>query len=212
MKTAVLALHYQNEVLHPEGRIALGVAREGDASAMVVAAASALLSGARAADVPVISVRISFRPDHAEVIRNAPIFRNVVASGAMVEGTWGAEFVEGLEPAAGEFVVHHTRISGFTGSPLAEILRALEIGHLVIAGVATNSVVATTAAHAVDLGWEVTIAADACSCRDARMQEATLESLALIAEVNSVSEIVAKFGRGLRPANHRCSKAKSTTL
>lgn len=193
MKTAVLALHYQNEVLHPEGRIGLGVAREGDASVRVVAAASALLTGARAAGVPVISVRISFRSDYADVIRNAPIFRSVVANGAMIEGTWGTQFVEGLEPAPGEFVVHHTRISGFVGSPLAEILRALGIGHLVIAGVATNSVVATTAAHAVDLGWEVTIAADACSCRDTRMQAATLESLALIGAVRSVSEIVAAF-------------------
>ncbi|KPQ05632.1 MAG: Amidase [Rhodobacteraceae bacterium HLUCCA12] len=191
MKTALLALHYQNEVLHPEGRIALGVARDGDASGRVVTAARTLLDGARNAGIPVISVRIAFRPDHAEVICNAPIFRNVVAAGAMIEGTWGTEFVEGLEPEPGEFVVHHTRISAFTGSPLAEILKALEVGHLIIAGVATNSVVVTTAAHAVDLGWEITIAADACSCRDPRLHQATMDNLSLIGDVRSVDEVVA---------------------
>jgi biuret amidohydrolase len=194
MRTAVLALHYQNEVLHPEGRISLGGSRDRDASARVINAARKLLAGARAAKIPVISVRIAFRSDYADVIRNAPIFRNVVAGGAMVEGTWGTDFVEGLEPEIGEFVIHHSRIGGFTGSPLAETLHALGVGHLVIAGVATNSVVATTAAQAVDIGWEITIAADACSCRDLRLQQATLENLALIGEVRSVEEIVAGFG------------------
>ncbi|MCC5988954.1 MAG: cysteine hydrolase [Pararhodobacter sp.] len=194
MRTAVLALHYQNEVLHPEGRIALGVSRDGDASARIINSARTLLAGARATGIPVISVRIAFRSDYADVIRNAPIFRNVVAGGAMVEGTWGTNFVEGLEPETGEFVIHHTRIGAFTGSPLAETLRALGVDHLVIAGVATNSVVATTAAQAVDMGWEITIAADACSCRDPRLQQATLENLALIGDVRSVEEIVAGFG------------------
>lgn len=193
MRTALLALHYQNEVLHPEGRIALGVARGGDASARVVAAARKLLSGARTAGIPVISVRIAFRPDYADVIRNAPIFRNVVTTGAMKEGSWGAEFFEGLQPEPDEFVIHHTRISAFIGSPLTETLRALDVGHLIIAGVATNSVVATTAAQAVDLGWEVTIAADACSCRDPRLQQATLDNLSLISEIRSVDDIVSRL-------------------
>lgn len=196
MRGAVLALHYQNEVLHPDGRIRLGVARDDGASNRVVAAARALLGGAREAGVPVISVRIAFRPDHAEVIQNAPIFRRVAASGAMVEGSWGAEFVDGLEPLPGEFVVHHSRISAFIGSQLAEILRALRVGRLIIAGVATNSVVATTAAHAVDLGWEITIASDACSCREPHLHAATLENLSLIGEIRSVAEIAEQFAAG----------------
>lgn len=193
MKTAVIALHYQNEVLHPEGRISLGVARDTAASGKVIAAAGALLSGARSAGVPVISVRISFRPDHAEVICNAPIFRNVVARGAMVEGTWGAEFVPELAPLDGEFVLHHTRIGAFTGTPLAERLQALGVVHLVIGGVATNSTVLTTAAQAVDLGWEVTIASDACSCADPIAQEATLNTLSHIATIRMVEDIVTGF-------------------
>ena len=190
MRTAVLALHYQNEVLHPEGRINLGVARDTDASERVIAAAGTLLSGARSAGVPVISVRISFRPDHAEVIRNAPIFRNVVARGAMVEGSWGADFVPELAPLDGEFVLHHTRIGAFTGTPLGERLQALGVGHLIIGGVATNSTVLTTAAQAVDLGWEVTIATDACACADPAAQAATLETLAHIAAIRPVADIV----------------------
>ena len=52
----------------------------------------------------------------------------------MVEGSWGAEFYEGLGPLGGETVVKHTRVNAFFGSPLEEILRILDARRLIMAG------------------------------------------------------------------------------
>jgi len=184
--TALVALHYQNEVLHPEGRIRVGLAADSPVRTSVIAAAEALLAGARARDWTIVHVRIAFRADYADLMANAPIFRNVRAAQAVIEGSWGAEFFPALMPdttRASEFVVKHQRINAFYGSPLEELLRNAGARQLVVAGVATHSVVESTVRHAVDVGFEVTVAADACASAQPAEHEASLHSMELIARV-----------------------------
>ena len=190
LATAVLAVHYQNEVLHAQGRIRLGVAEDAPRRAAVVTAAARMLSGARTRRIPVISIRIAFRPDHADVIQNCKIFRDVVASRAMVEGSWGAEFHDGLGPIDGEFVVKHRRTNAFLFSPLEEHLKCLGVERLIIAGIATNSAVEATARHASDIGYTVCVAADACSASDATLHDASLRNLALVADIEEVASLL----------------------
>jgi nicotinamidase-related amidase len=189
--TAFLALHYQNEVIQPQGAIRVGMAEDAPGRAALIANARRLLVGMRAASVPVVSVRIAFRPDHADVIANCRIFRDVVRLGAMVEGSWGADFVEGLGPLPGEHVVKHTRTNAFFGSPLEDVLRCLDVRRLVVAGVSTHSVVEATVRHASDAGYAVTVAGDACSSGDAAMHAASLRAMDLVAEVSTTGAILA---------------------
>ncbi|WP_136162675.1 cysteine hydrolase family protein [Sphingomonas flavalba] len=187
--TVLLALHYQNEVLHPDGRIRLGVAEGSDRRDAVVAAAARLLAGARRAGVPIVHVRIAFPAGHAGVRTNAPIFRNVVAAGAMEEGSWGVDWHAGLEPLAGEAVVTHGRVNAFYDSPLEAVLSDLGATRLAMAGVATNSVVEHSARHAADMGYEVVVAADACSAARPEVHDAALFNIALIGDVASVDSL-----------------------
>lgn len=189
-RTALLALHYQNEVLHPEGRIKVGMAEKSDNREHLKERAAALLAFARRSGIPVISVRIAFQPGHADVIQNCTIFRNVVKNGAMVDGSWGAEFHEGLGPLPGEAVVKHIRVNAFHGSDLEDVVQALGADHLIIAGIATNSVVSTTVAHAADAGYFVTVAEDACSSGNPDLHRACMENMKLIADVLTVDEII----------------------
>ncbi len=179
--------------MHPEGKIRVGIAEASLDRAAVIAAARRLLEGARAHQVPVISVRIAFRPDHADVAENAEIWRRVKASGAMAEGSWGAEFYEGLGPLPGELVVTHQRNDAFYGSPLADIVHGFRPERLVVAGISTTYVVESTVRHASDMGYRVTIAADACSSGSTEMHEASLKAMALLAEISTVDAIVAGF-------------------
>jgi biuret amidohydrolase len=179
--------------VHPEGKIRVGIAEASSERAAVIAAARRLLAGARAHQVPVISVRIAFRPDHADVADNAEIWRRVKASGAMAEGSWGAEFYEGLGPAPGEFVVTHQRNNAFYGSPLADIVRGFRPAWLVVAGISTTYVVESTVRHASDMGCRVIVAADACSSGSREMHEASLKAMALLAEISTVDDVVAGF-------------------
>jgi nicotinamidase-related amidase len=188
---AVLALHYQNDVLHPDGKIRVGLDADGTARRRLLERASALLTGARAAGLPIVHVRIAFRPDYADLLANCDIFRNVAAIGAVAEGQWGSAFYEGLQPLSGskrEFVVKHTRISAFYGTPLEETLRVLGARRLVVAGVATHSVVEGTVRHAADIGFDVMVAQDACASADPAVHEASLASMRLIARTGPVAQ------------------------
>ena len=191
--TAVLALHYQNDVLHPDGKIRVGLDADNGARQRLLDNAAALLDGARAQSIPIVHVRIAFRPDYADLLPNCAIFRNVASIGAVPEGQWGSEFYDGLQPLAGsprEFIVKHTRISAFYGTPLEETLRVIGARRLVVAGVATHSVVEGTVRHAADIGFDVMVAEDACASADPAVHEASLASMRLIAQTGSVAEAV----------------------
>jgi len=191
----VLALHYQNEVLHPEGRIRLGVAKHGAERTAVIAAAKRFLAAARDHGVAVISVRIAFQPDYADVKTNAEIWRRVVANTVMAEGSWGAEFYDGLGPLPGETVVTHTRNNAFYASPLEAIVERLAPKRLVIAGIATNFVVESTARHASDAGYDTVVVADACSAASVDAHHASLASLAMLATIRTVDDMIGEWER-----------------
>jgi biuret amidohydrolase len=176
VSTAVVALHYQNDVIHPDGKIHAGV---GDPA--LIGNARKLLRGARRAGVPVVSVGIVFRPGHRGVVTNSPMFEAAVRSSALVEGSWGAEFHEQLKPRRGELVVRHSRINAFYGSDL----------ELVLGSLGTHSTVEHTARHAADIGYEVVVAADACTAADPELHTAGLRALALhVSRVATVDEIL----------------------
>ncbi len=191
--TAVLALHYQNETLHPNGRIRVGLAADDPVREQVITAGAALLAGARARGWPIVHVRIAFRPDYADCPRNTPIFRRTVELGAVRDGEWGAAFFEALapQPSEREFVVSHTRISAFAGTPLEQLLHLIEAKRLLVAGVATHSVVEGTVRDAADRGFDVFVAADACAAADRAVHDASLASMALVASVTTVAEAFA---------------------
>lgn len=193
-RLAVLALHYQNEVLHPDGRIRVGLAANDPARDRVIEAARRLLAGARTLALPIVHVRIAFRPDYADCPRNTPIFRKTVELGAVKEGEWGSAFLDTLQPlttSAREFVVTHTRISAFAGTSLEQTLRMLDVQRLIVAGVATHSVVENTVRDAADRGYEVTVASDACAAASASVHEGALNSMSLIATITDVAGALA---------------------
>ncbi len=194
-QTTLLALHYQNDVLHPEGRIRVGLGARSERREPLLAAARALLAGARARGYPIVHVRIAFRPDQADLIANCPLFRNVAALRAMEEGSWGAQFFEGLEPdaaSAREFVLTHQRVNAFYGTPLDAILRVTGARRLIVAGVATYSVVESTVRHAADVGFSIHVAADACAAAEPAVHEASLATMRLLAEVGDVAAALAQ--------------------
>ena len=192
--TLLLAIHYQNEVVHPGGKIRVGIAEASSERAAILAAAKRLIDGARAAGVPVISVRIAFT-DHGAIAANAPIWRRVVAAKALAEGSWGAEFYDGLGPLPGEPVVTHRRNDPFFASSLAETVASFRPRRLIVAGVSTTYVVESAVRTASDLGYEVVVAADACSAASPAMHEASLKAMAELAEITTVNAALAELRR-----------------
>jgi biuret amidohydrolase len=192
----VVALHYQNENCHPDGKIKVGIGeREQAWRSEMLAAARRLLDGARRHGVPIIHVRLAVRPDHRDVIQNGPLFRQWVERNAWQEGTWGVQFYEGLGPVGDELVVTHIRNNPFFGSPLETLVAMHRPRRLVCAGVSTAYAVESTVRHASDLGYEIVVAADSCSTATRERHESALDTMALIATISQVDAIVQSFAQ-----------------
>lgn len=71
------------------------------------------------------------------------------------------EFKSGFEPVASEPVFQKTVNSAFIGTNLETYLRKNQICHLVLAGLTLPHCVSTTTRMAANLGFEVTLLADA---------------------------------------------------
>ena len=182
-------------MVHAQGKIRVGIAAGSPERAAIVAAAKRLLDGARAAGVPVVSVRIAFRADHSDVTANAPIWKRILAEKAMAEGSWGAAFYDGLGPLPGETVVTHNRNDPFHGSSLADGVASFRPRRLIVAGISTTYVVESAVRHASDLGYEVVVAADACSSASPEMHAASLKAMALLAEIGTVDAVLSELAR-----------------
>lgn len=86
-------------------------------------------------------------------------FRDLVAHCAR-EGMPGAQIMHLLAPAAGDRYVLKPRHSGFLDSPLELLLRQLQVGRVVIGGVAADSCILITAHDAHMRGFEVQVPRD----------------------------------------------------
>jgi nicotinamidase-related amidase len=191
----VLAIHYQNDNCHADGRIRLGLAEADPRREKLVAAAGRLFAAARAAGVPIVHVRYAWKRDYSNVSMNAEVYRQHAALGAWKDGDWGAEFLEALKPATGEVVVTHARMSPYYGSDLDAVLGRLKPRRVLVAGVSTSYAVDAAVRDSSDRGYEVAVAADACATGDPAMHDASLKAMRMLATISTVDEIAASFAR-----------------
>ncbi|KPU84122.1 isochorismatase [Marinosulfonomonas sp. PRT-SC04] len=85
-------------------------------------------------------------------------------SGSPLEtGTTGANFKQLTQPQGSEAVIEKTVNSAFIGTDLEANLRRRSITDLLICGLTTPHCVSTTARMAANLGFNVTLAHDACA-------------------------------------------------
>ena len=95
---------------------------------------------------------------------------------AITEGLGGA-LVAAIAPREGERIVLKPRYSAFDSTPLEILLESLEIERILLAGMATEMCVTQTAIAGRELGYKVTVLADACACVDEQREAIALEYL-----------------------------------
>jgi ureidoacrylate peracid hydrolase len=93
------------------------------------------------------------------------------------EGTWGAEFYEGISPLPSERVVIKHRYSAFINTDLNTVLKARNIQSVLVCGVATNVCVETTARDAYMYDYYVTMIDDCSAAYEAKLHLGTLENM-----------------------------------
>lgn len=181
---ALILIDLQNDINHPDG----GLADTAPTNAQALAvAARELVSWAREQSIPVIWTRLAFRRGHLDAVRNSISRRR----GTLLDGTWGAELLDGMGREEDDIVITKKRPSAFFATDLDLVLRALRVDQLVIAGGATNWAVESTVRDAHSRDYEVIVARDATGSFDEDLHAASLKSMgAIFARIASVAEIV----------------------
>jgi nicotinamidase-related amidase len=165
--TALLVMDIQNGIVE---RFASG-------SEALLAAVSRATAAARSAGVPVVYVRVAFRPGCPEISRRNKTFAAIATSAAMGLDDPATQVHSAVAPHPGDIVVTKKRVSGFAGSDLDIVLRSLEASSLVLTGIATSGVVLSTLRQAADLDYELTVLADGCADADAEVHRVLLEKV-----------------------------------
>lgn len=164
---ALLLMDFQNGVV------------EGFGNQAVVDAAVQAAEAARAHNIPVIFVRVAFRPGYPEVSgRNQSFSAAAANAGAsMHEDNASTQITEALAVRPDEVVVTKRRVGAFSGSDLDAVLRAAGAETLVLAGIATSGVVLSTLRLAADLDYRLVVLADACADRDDEVHRVLTEKV-----------------------------------
>ena len=100
-------------------------------------------------------------------------FAATKAAGRLLEPT----VIDALRPLPHEPVLTKRRVSALGTTDLHTILRAQEVGHLVMTGISTSGVILSTTRMAADLDFEITILADCCADNDAEVHRVLLEKI-----------------------------------
>jgi nicotinamidase-related amidase len=133
--------------------------------AAYLARVSDAVHAAREHTVPVIHVVVGFRPGMPEVSARNQAFSSVKQQhSAMLSDPRPA-----ITPEGSDVIVTKRRVSAFAGSDLEVVLRAGEINHLVLCGIATSGVVLSTVREAADKDYRLTVLADLCVDVDAEV-------------------------------------------
>jgi len=163
------------------------------ANETLVPAANRAIEAARKNEIPVMFVRVAFRPGFPEVSASNGIFGGISKSGtAMHQDSPSTQIYEGLHPLDSEPIVLKRRVSAFSGSDLDVLLRAAKAEHLVLAGIATSGVVLSTLRQAADLDFELTVLEDACADSDVEVHRLLNEKVfPRMATVTTTNEWIA---------------------
>jgi nicotinamidase-related amidase len=145
----------------------------------VVAAADRAVKAARANGVPVMFVRVAFRPGYPEIAESNASFGAVARSAgdAFTQDHAATQIHASVEPLGGEPVIVKRRVSAFSGSDLDVLLRGAGADTLVLAGIATSGVVLSTLRQAADLDYRLMVLSDACADRDAEVHRVLMEKV-----------------------------------
>jgi nicotinamidase-related amidase len=145
----------------------------------VIDAAGRAAKAARAAGIPVMFVRVAFRPGYPEIAAaNAAFSAMAVQAGdAYTQDHPVTQVHASLAPAEGEAVIVKRRVSAFAGSDLDMLLRGAQADTLILAGIATSGVVLSTLRQAADLDYRLVVLADACADADDEVHRVLTEKV-----------------------------------
>lgn len=171
--TALIVVDMQNIWVHPRGARYLPMSED------IVPKVQDLLRFCRSNQVPVIYLHTTKRKDLADVGIFAdikPQTHDANDEWSNFEGSPGAEFYDPVKPTESDILVKKFRYSGFYGTQLENLLRALGRDTIAITGVATNVCCDSTARDGAMRDFKVLFLSDCNASFTQDEQEAALRN------------------------------------
>lgn len=176
--TAVIALHWQVNVIKPDGFFGNMLAKPVSDSGAIDTSLK-FHHAAKDLGVPLYFTRFTIPEDQGQLVRNTPFMRMVgQAQEAFRPEATGSQLIPEMRTLAAQSgVVDNQKLSGLAGNELPQLLHARGINTLLLTGVATNLTVEQTARHATDLGFTVHVISDAVAAASEEIHAASLANL-----------------------------------
>jgi len=185
-KSAIVLVDMQNAFASKGGLLDIAGVDLADAP-RVVRTIQDVIGTARSAGVPVVHLRMAYKPDlsdaggahspncYKELAMHTMRARPEYKGKLLTEGTWDAAIVDDLTPQSGDLVITKTRYSGFAGTTLDSQLRVRGIQFLFFAGIAANVCVESTLRDAYFLDyWPILLSDGTMPAGGRSVFEATL--------------------------------------
>lgn len=194
--TALLVVDMQNDGCLPEG----WMARQGrDVSRItaMIPTLQRLLGAARTAGVKVVFVQQTTLPDNGSDPPAWLYFKTRdgrTRTDYMLDGTWGHELLECLEPRPGEVRVKKHRPSAFHLTALDPLLKSAGVRSVVVCGTITQGCVLATTLDASFHDYYTVVAEDCTQSYSQELHETALAFLRSRYDVVSAEAIVREGG------------------
>jgi nicotinamidase-related amidase len=164
-QTALLIVDMQNDFVHQDGlHHRLDPVLSDAERELIIRNNRSLIDAMRKKRNPIIFVTTIHRRDKLDSAPPAIAGRTRGApAGAdyLLEGSWGARVVDGLDMQEGDFLIKKKGRSGFGSTPLHRTLRNLGVQHCIVTGGGVNGCVEDTVREGAGLGYRVTLVPDA---------------------------------------------------
>ena len=161
-RTALVVVHMAKGVAGPVDTPFNRLFRQRAERKGVIGIQVRLLDSFRRAKAKVVYTLVTYQAGLPGVRPNSPLFRTLVESPTLLQGTPAVEVIDDVAPRPDEPVVRGQGASGFDGTALDTILRVAGVDTLVLAGIATDVAVESTARAASDLQYRTIVVSDAC--------------------------------------------------
>jgi ureidoacrylate peracid hydrolase len=173
-QSAVVVVDMQNDFGSEGGAFALaGIDVSGIRAA--IAPTARVLAAARRAGVPIVYLKMGFRPDLSDAgspdapnwLKHRPLRAGEAltapdgtASRILIRDTWNTAIVPELTPEPGDVVLYKHRYSGFYGIDLDDVLKTRSIKNLIFTGCTTSVCVESTIRDAMFRDYSCLLLAD----------------------------------------------------
>jgi nicotinamidase-related amidase len=185
-KTALVLIDLQQGIV--------GMPRAPHAADEVVRRAAELGRAFAAAGATIVRVRVAFAADFADQLK-LPVDAPMQRPPGGLPADW-SDFVPEIAALPKAIEITKRQWSAFHGTELDLQLRRRGITTIVLAGIATNFGVESTARDAWQHNYAVVVAEDATTSVDAELHRLAIEKiLPRIARVRSTAEVLKAFGR-----------------